>query len=862
MSMRTGNADQNQPQLFDLTSLASGPFIYAIIGGICVIIWAIISGWPGPINATSYEQERLDTALPAPVPEQSITLDFVMEHNGFNSLEVVVVNFDPGNSANQATAVISLVDNFGEIVASTRLQNSTTTHNQVVRLDFEPIPNSGSKSYKLFMVGEDGNQLSLWGYSLNVWPKSSLDGGGTAQTLNMKLGYAFRWQSVFSVLGNLLGRFWIVLLTALLYIPLPGALFMKMWPKAYQDQPIIRLALIFGLGVALWPLIWQWITVIGLSFSPLILIVVIVIGWLFIILTSDFDLFTTLSRPTRETGLMILALFAVFLIRLLAVRDMAFLPWVDSSRHALITAIMRDSGQFLTTYEPYLPVSWTGYHYGFHTLSAGIGLIVGDRANLPDQLLTLMQLLSTLTSLSVFGAAWLMTKKRSIGWIAAFMLALPFLFPGYYATWGRLTQISGLIVLPLLVGYLMAEPEDGGSTNQNSGWNWNLILIGTILTAGLFLLHARVFFYFIPFGLVLAVYHIYQWVSASEGESYDFNQLIRGRLGHLAIIAIASALLVAPRIWALLSETTYVGVGVVTETTGRPLLDFPVGYVTAGWERWFWLMAALSIPLAFAYKYLQTNSVTAGRLHDEGNVWTRVTLILGGWLGLLYLATAGPSLHPNWPILLPQSSINSAYIATFATEAILIGIAVYLLYKVSANIHRLAGYLVMALIGAGLIASGIFGVRNQVAILNESTILGQQADLAAIEWMADNTPTNAKIANNSWLWLGTTWAGTDGAAWLTPMTGRLSGTPPIDHIYNSRLFGITSAFNQSASDIDDWSSPAALDLLKQNNFDYVFTGVSDGSGGVDMDPAELLRNPGVEVVYSADGVFVFRIIEQ
>ncbi len=847
MSNRRGNIRSSLPAgPFD-----SGLLIYALVGAICVLIWALVSGWPGQITATSYEQERLDTALSAPVPDQPIEFEFVPDHDGINSLEVVVVNFAPNDQANQSTATLTLVDNFGAVLASTRLQNNFTAHNQSVRLDFEPINNSKSKTFSLLMSGGEGNQLSLWGYSLNVWDGSRLTGGGTAETLHMKVGYALRWQSIPGILSNLLGRFWIVFLSALLYIPLPGALLMKFWPDAYKDNPIIRLSLIFGLGVALWPLIWQWLTVLGLSLSPIVLIIFITVGWLYIIGTSSFDL-SELSHPTyREYVGFLFALGVIFLIRLLAVRDMAFLPWVDSSRHALITAIMRDSGQFLTTYEPYLPVSWTGYHYGFHTLSAGIGLIVGDRANLPDQLLTLMQLLSTLTSLSVFGAASLITKKRPVGWIAAFMLALPFLFPGYYATWGRLTQISGLIVLPLLVGLLM-EDRTG---EEGEGWNWQLIVTCMILTAGLFLLHARVFFYFIPFGIVVAVFHLYQWGNGAAGQSRGLNSLLRGPIGHLAIIGVVSGMLVAPRILSLISETTYVELGVVAETANRPLLYFPVGYVTAGWERWFWLAAGLSIPLAFLYYSINNKN----RDTESGNL-LRVTLILSGWLGLLYLATAGPSLHPSWPILLPQSSINSAYIATFATEAILIGISVYLSYKIAHNSHRLAGYLVAALLGAGLFASGLFGVRNQIAILNESTILGKQADLAAIDWIAENTPPNAKVANNAWLWLGLTWAGTDGAAWITPMTGRLSGTPPIDHIYNSRIFGITSTFNQSASAIQDWSDPAALELLRQNNFTHVFTGISDGSGAVDMDPAELLRNPGVELVYSGDGAYIFEII--
>ena len=554
---------------------------------------------------------------------------------------------------------------------------------------------------------------------------------------------------------------------------------------------------------------------------------------------------------------MIVALFLLFCLRLIAIRDMAFLPWVDSSRHALITAIMRDYGQFLTTYEPYLPISWSGYHYGFHTLSAGIALMLGDTVSLPDLLLPLMQLLSVLTTLSVYAGAVLLTGRRSVGWIAAFMLALPFLFPAYYTTWGRLTQISGMIVLPLIVGLLANQDELRPIRIAKP--DWSFVIISAILIAGLFLLHARVFFYFIPFGLVLGIYYLVQLLQLAKRDGWSWSSLRSGPFGKLFMIAVAAGVLVIPRIWRLLNETTYTGLG-VGSIAEQPLLNFPVGYVTAGWERWFWWMAGGAVVLAIINMFARSNSQDPF-MDNERKSWLCVVGLLTGWLALLYLMTAGPALHPRWPILLPQSSVNSAYIAAFAAEAMLIGIGVVLLYQLAHRVHRLAGLVTIALIGAGLMAGTLFGVKNQVVILNRSTILGHRADLAAIDWIGANTPPNAKIANNAWLWLGGTWAGTDGAAWLTPMTGRITGTPPIDHIYNSRVFGLTSAFNDAAKDVADWSDPQPLDLLRQNSFTHIFTGVSDGSGAVDFDPAQLLQNPEVKVVFAADGVYVFEILE-
>ena len=186
------------------------------------------------------------------------------------------------------------------------------------------------------------------------------------------------------------------------------------------------------------------------------------------------------------------------------------------------------------------------------------------------------------------------------------------------------------------------------------------------------------------------------------------------------MIAVAAGVLVIPRIWRLLNETTYTGLG-VGSIAEQPLLNFPVGYVTAGWERWFWWMAGGAVVLAIINMFARSNSQDPF-MDNERKSWLCVVGLLTGWLALLYLMTAGPALHPRWPILLPQSSVNSAYIAAFAAEAMLIGIGVVLLYQLAHRVHRLAGLVTIALIGAGLMAGTLFGVKNQVVIPAEAGI--------------------------------------------------------------------------------------------------------------------------------------------
>jgi hypothetical protein len=149
-----------------------------------------------------------------------------------------------------------------------------------------------------------------------------------------------------------------------------------------------------------------------------------------------------------------------------------------------------------------------------------------------------------------------------------------------------------------------------------------------------------------------------------------------------------------------------------------------------------------------------------------------------------------------------------------------------------------AGYIAT---GAALIAAALFGWEQQLTILNQETILALPADRAGLDWLAENTPPEAKVAVNSWLWLGSTWAGQDGGAWITPLTGRASTTPPADYIYDRSLALEVDAFNKEAMSWENWADPSAAAWLREQGVTHIFVGARGGF----FEPAELALNPGL-----------------
>ncbi len=456
----------------------------------------------------------------------------------------------------------------------------------------------------------------------------------------------------------------------------------------------------------------------------------------------------------------------------------------------------------------------TPYHYGFHTLSAGLSLMTG--VPLPELLLYMGQFLNGLLPLTVYAAGWLMTRRRDVALLAAFLVALPFFFPGYYVTWGRLTQLSAMLVLPVALGT---------TWRLGRGWPHVWSLTG-VLVAGLFLLHFRVFLFYLPFALLAGVVGL----------------ALYRRWRGLAQAAALALLLVAPRLPQLWREANPTQ---VLQNSVPGFNDFPVGYYTTGWERYFvWLAAAALVVVIVALL--------------RGRRWALLPLVLAGWVGLLFLLLAGA------PLGLPETlvvNLNSMYISLFVPLALLLAIVTAHLAQALEKLGRQTAVgrgavVVLAVFaGVGLGALALFGFRQQVGIVNEQTILAEEADLDGLAWIDANLPEDALIGVNSWRWHGSTWAAGDGGAWIVPLTGRQTSTPPIDHIYNPELFAQVRDFNEVASTREDWSSPEAAAWLREQGVSHLYVGARGGY----LDPAALSRNPELTRLYAAGGASVFAV---
>lgn len=823
-----------------------------LAGAALLLLWAVAFQWPGLILAVDLNQHRANVVVPAPRGNRTLEQQFTPERDGLSQIELLLAHED-GVVPGGGPLTLQLWDAGGHLVTAEQFDTAQMSHNQPLTLTFAPQRQSAQQTYTLHLSAGDHNSLSVWGYTLQTHAGGDLS-VAAAETTAVDLRFVTRYRLTpdlaVVILARLLRQEGAYILLALAVMLLPGCLILLSLPAQsrlqVQQRHWDRLAwwgAALAIGVAAWPVLWQWFSLLGGRWSGWLLWLLLGTGWAVVIwrlgrgkwllridhlhrsakalpvdgltLTAFMKRGATWVRGTPHKSatlahvLLLLLLLLALAVRLLAVRDLAFAPWVDSVRHALITAVMAATGQVITGYAPFLPVDRFPYHYGFHTLSASLALMTGWP--LPRLLLIVGQLLNALVPLTVYSGAWFLTRRRPVALLAAFLVALPFFFPAYYATWGRLTQLAGMLVMPLALAWTW-QLLSGSRVRRSDGWLLSLVV------AGLFLIHIRVFLLYLPFAAVV-------WLLRS------------GRQGrYLLFSATLALLLVAPRLASLLGASRPPG-GLRNTIAGYNA--FPIGYLMTGWERQFVAAAAVACLIVV---------VTA--LRRRPRVTLPLALIL--WVATLFLLLAGNhlGLPETWLV-----NLNSMYITLFLPLSLLLAMTVDYGWRLLAAAHWLAQTLSYAVAGALLAALLLFGIRQQVTILNPQTILAQPPDAAALAWLDNELPPSARVAVNSWLWLGGAWSGSDGGAWIVPLTGRSSSTPPADYSYNRDLFESVAAFNERAQAMADWSAPDAAVWLRQQGVTHVFAGARGGF----FDPAALADNPGLELLYAHDGAFIFAV---
>jgi hypothetical protein len=281
---------------------------------------------------------------------------------------------------------------------------------------------------------------------------------------------------------------WVRLAGSLLLFLGPGYGLIGFHPRRCHLDTTQTVALSVGLSIAFWSVMLAWLHAFRITLTPVGTTLILSAGWLLGLICARPwrwtrpGLTTILAQLDRSRLLLwgVLALSAG--VSLWALRHAVAGLGSDSYHHTLIAQLIVDRGMLPDNYEPYAPVVTFTYHFGFHGVVAAMAWLTGLT---PLVLTPIMgQILMAVAALSVAYFTEVTTRDKWAATMSAAIAGLISVFPAFYVNWGRDTQLTGLVMLPLFMGILWEWAE----TDHLSP----LVPLIGLLAAGNALVHYRV----------------------------------------------------------------------------------------------------------------------------------------------------------------------------------------------------------------------------------------------------------------------------------------------------------------------------------------------------------------------------------
>lgn len=789
---------------------------------------------PGCAPLIKDGQPGTTTATVALVPGETVGQTFTARDRGLNGVEVFLAPAE--TAAGEIRLHLRADAQATTDLAAGTLDATAVTAPGFYRFDFAPQKNSRGQDYFLALEFPGSGALSVGSAPGDAYLDGALYQNGKPRDAQMAFRLAYDPLELALGLASQ-ALIWLkVALIAIFLFMLPGwallAFGLPTWDALSWGE---KLGLAIGVSVALYPVLLLWTALLGLHLGSLY-------AWLPPGLASLALLWrhrawrpASLSQAWRAGRqsknilpdlVFILLIGAVVGVRWWVIRSIDVPMWGDAYQHTMITQLLIDHGGLFTSWQPYADLVTFTYHFGFHTAAALFAWVSGMAA--PQAVLWTGQILNALAVIVLYPLAVRIGANRWAGVGAVLVAGLLSAMPMYYVNWGRYTQLTGQVILPvaIVLAWLALEA---------TARDWRVIGLGWLVFAGLGLAHYRILIFVVLFfaaqilvtafstGKIVATLQSTFWLGLGGGLLFLpwFVRIFGGK-----ILLVFGAQLTTP-----------------PGTLSDLLQDYnAIGDVTFFAPLWLWLLFVVSLSWGLARR-------------------NRRVGVIGVWCGLVCL-----SANPGLIHLSGEGAINNfaVLIAAYIPISILVGGALGWLIDQPRWANRQ-----IALAGLGVVCIGltIWGVGQRLGDLHiVQSELVTRADLRAFAWIRRNTPPDARFLVNSFLaYGGTVVVGSDGGWWLPLLARRQTTLPPINYASEQ---GLSPSYAQGVVQIttavlkQGVGSPDGLALLKQNGIDYVYVGQRQGRvnyGGSTIAPAQMLAHPSFAPVYHQDRVWIFRL---
>lgn len=770
-------------------------------------------------------------------PGGNLGQTFTANLDGLAAVEIYFFRADDQQGELQIELLASPGDS--KVLAEARLPNNQIIKPGFYLIEFPPLTHSSNQPYYLRLTNSSAGDIKI-GVAL---PNAYLDGSlyknnqPSAEQLTFRLVYDSRYV-LQGILQEILG--WLGLLLAAVWLfVLPGWGLLTWLAPAWRGLHWAeKTALSAGLSLALYPLLMLWSHLVGFELGALSawippLLGMAVTAWQ---LRQEPPRFSKIPKERLWTDLALIFILAlIFGVRFWSVRSLAAPLWGDSYQHSLIVQLLLENGGLFTSWQPYAAVDTFTYHFGFHSLTAVFAWLT----RLPAEQAVLWngQILNGLAALAVFPLAKRLKDDLWSGLGGVLVAGLLVSMPMEYTNWGRYTQLTGLVLLPILIWMVWAFLDSAER-------KWGMLIVTSLVFAGLALSHYRILIFALLF---LPVYLLF---SANKGN-------LRRLVGQTAGLGILAGLLFLPwfinifggRILHIFRTQISTPASVVNAWATD--LD-PVGELTSYLPAWMWLLLALS---------------------SAWLIWRRskAATIVMSWSFLLLLAA-----NPEW-INLPGTGILSnftVFISAYILAGALVPAAVSDLIEAAAplldwlrkttsqgftRLAPLALILFLALWGALLRLDDLQPARFALVT---------QPDRRAADWIAVNTPTSSRfLVNGFYAFSGSALVGADAGWWLPLLAGRSTLLTPLNASFEQPT---DSAESETARQLitalqnQGKPTPEIKKLLQSLGITHVFIGQQQGQVNTTtplIDPQAFVDTEDYQLVYRQDRVWIFEITD-
>ncbi|MGQ9846764.1 MAG: hypothetical protein ACUVQP_04585 [Bacteroidales bacterium] len=434
---------------------------------VLILLWLFIFSGCSPLSSLGQSDNSIQSYFAD--RNQVIGQTFTSRQNGLNGIRLFVSSLE--NEVIQAVLTVYDSPVKNREITKVGRDFSTTENGRYVEFIFPSPLDSYLQDFYFEISIQTNGRVYFGGSDLSSYEDGSLY--INSQPVDAQLTFIPLHDPFYLIIGLFRQGFdWALWLLAAIYLyALPGYAILRLLIKEkWEGKWQLKLSISLATGLSLYPILLLLEEQLGVRIGALNAYIPGALSSLYFFVEwrksgKEINL-VFIKRLSLLTTASLWVLFSVIFTRFWAIRALSLPMWGDSVHHALISQLIVENGGLFNSWQPYAEMESLTYHFGFHANVAVISWLMGLLS--PQATLVAGQLMNIFAVIVLFPLAWKISRNREIGGVAAWLVAgLLSFMPMFYVNWGRYTQLTGQVLLPVIVFLLWEIVEDGR-------WNWRI----------------------------------------------------------------------------------------------------------------------------------------------------------------------------------------------------------------------------------------------------------------------------------------------------------------------------------------------------------------------------------------------------